>query len=876
MPAVIPIGFQFAALATAGALELSAATTTLLMGGASLLGGFVAGEIFGSDGSAKNNDAESLRVNSSSLNKTIPIVYGKRLLGSNDVFVQLGTKGDGTSNKKKYIWVAHAICEGFIEGINQVEVDGVFRDEIYVNGELMWKYEDGLIKHWVMTGSNIQEVIDEIKEGTDGKFNDPMRNTAHIIFRFEHGKTFNGVPSREAVVKGRVCLDTRDGLQKWTQNPALILYDYLTNDLFGLGWSASKINVQSFNETATYCDEQGWEINYVVANQAKSQTIIETILGHFRGALYNYNRELYLKYLDTRIEVPSNIYDEHIARDSSGKAMVSVSQPSRFNIPVGATVNFTNERNNWTTDRIRIGETRGQLKTLDFPAFTKRDLAMEMGTYVLERERLNRSYTFVLRSDKVAFDINDLALVTSTELSITNQLVRIKSVVTDSSGLVSIVAVLDDDSLYDKTFDPDTSDVYEVDFADIAAPPPPLVISDISVVEDLYSFRGRTSIRLVVFFSPPEDYEWFSHVDVYIGLNDLETGNDPTEDQYYYRLSAPSSFQIDPVEEGRTYFIRLNAVSTYGVVQTNEEAVIIAHKVKGIADVTPTCPQYLDIAVNFNAIDIKSNVLPDPDILGYEIRSGSTWQSAIFVTFGGDPSVSFNGVKPGTHTFWLNTKHTNGVYCGNPLSKDIIIEEPPLGSRLFFEEVVNYGDGDSVNTTTIGSYPNQTLNCTHANGIHEGQYTSKVIDTGNLDGSLEDPPRSPKMVIYILFDYALTGGDNTWANLAPAGVNWLSFGYDTVKSRWKTWYELLGDFKRGEAARVQVSIEYSSSADGPWEPGTWIVNSVTRLELLSAIVTGRFVRIRYNIGDINDISFLTLSASTLKAAYLEDSLLIDI
>jgi hypothetical protein len=124
------------------------------------------------------------------------------------------------------------------------------------------------------------------------------------------------------------------------------------------------------------------------------------------------------------------------------------------------------------------------------------------------------------------------------------------------------------------------------------------------------------------------------------------------------------------------------------------------------------------------------------------------------------------------------------------------------------------------------------------------------------------------MLVYVLFDFWMAGGATTWDDLAPIGSDWYDFAYDSEESIWKTWYELVGDETRTKAAQIEVGLDYSATPGGPYE-------SVDRLELLTAIVTGRYVRIRYKITDVNISSFLTLGASTFKAAYLENNLLID-
>lgn len=48
-------------------------------------------------------------------------------------------------------------------------------------------------------------------------------------------KLGSGNPVLTAIIKGRRILDIRDGQIKYSKNPALCLYDYMVNDVYGTG-----------------------------------------------------------------------------------------------------------------------------------------------------------------------------------------------------------------------------------------------------------------------------------------------------------------------------------------------------------------------------------------------------------------------------------------------------------------------------------------------------------------------------------------------------------------------------------------------------------------------------------------------------------------
>lgn len=859
MAAIIPIAAQAVALYAVKALAVEGALSLLVMGGATLLGAYVSQQLSGRDSSRQESDELAIRSNTVSPNKIIPIIYGERLVGSNDVFVEIGRDGQ-TSSKIKYLWVVHCLGEGECEGIS---TDDEGNPLIYIDSKPINDFDTNLVSFWYYSGTNDQGYNSYLFNGTkldepassESKVDDRLRNTSYIVFRFKYEKSpFLGVPQREIVLKGIKLYDFRDMSTSWSDNPVLVLYDYLTNKRYGLGWEDTHIDLPSWSEAATYCDTAGWKINYVIASSIKAQTVIDTILGHFRGALYWYNNLLFLRYSDLRSdfgEAPVfNVTDEHIARDDEGRAMVMANQPSRFNIPDGAIVNFISKENNWVTDKINLGETTGNIQRIDFAGFTDRKLALEMGLYVLERQRLNRVFSFTLRPDTVALDTNDLITITSQELGISQQLARVRTNVILENGLIQTTVILESETLYDIEYQPDLRELYSVDFASPLDAPPS--VENVVLTEHTYYYRERSFVRLNITFDPPGAYPWFSHVDVYVAYQRPD-GSAPLDDEYVILFSASDDFQVDPVEEGKAYYLRLNSVSTFNVKQPNYDAVKLVHLVKGVTEIVPTCPSFLYAAVNIRSIDLSSNELADPDIAGYEFRMGIDWLQAILIAVRSHPTLSFSDVKPGSYQFWLNSIHTNGNYCPSPKSAAAVFIDEPPGTTQFFQYIIPYSTSVSGNVTATGTYPNQNLSCTHISGNLEGEFISDEIDIGSTE---------QYMLVYVLFDFWVVSGPITWTGLASPPNDWWTFAYDNDIMKWKTWYQVLGDIRKLSAAELEISLDYSNTPGGPY-------TTVNRLELLTVIVEGRYARVRYKITDINNDSFLTLGPSIIKAAYID-------
>lgn len=923
MAAAIPIATQVIAVAVVGSFGVTGVAASLIIGGAALLGGYLASRL------TKIKEAEpDFRANYVRTGTTIPLIYGSRLIGSNDVYFAIGKDGKSESGGGgKYLWIVSAVCEGEIEGIGSVTVDDKEQLGIYINGEGIWKKSNKGAEYWLYTGTNDQVMeggLQQLHWGTKKEHNDTYINTAFIIWRFPRkNKNFQGIPRREVIINGLKCLDVRNPLDPkvWTDNPALILYDYLTNTRYGLGWDSSRFDISSFEEGATYCDTYGWKLDYLNLSQKGAQSVIDTILAHFRGYLKWWDGKVILDYVDLREEVSQfSIENSMVVRDTTGKALVRVSQPTKFNIPDGVLVSYMNSRNNWTVDYVPVGERDGQIKTIEFTGYTRRELALEMGLYTLERQLMNRTYNLALAPQTVALDVNDVITMSVDEIGMYNQLARVKSSSIGGDGSISLTAILEKLELYDKEFNPDSSDVYSVSFSGIGEIPPP--VTGIVVTEEIYDYRERSFVRLNISFDEPDDYPYYSHVDVYVlytpgaGFNTWEKlapppttwidlfgksmtwagiapppttwediapppttwedltklvtwediFKDPEEDDYRLLFSASDNFQVDPVEENATYYLKFVSVSTFGVKQEFVDAPEIIHKVLGVSKEYAPDPSYFWSVQNQTSVDLTSTKFTDPDISGYEMRlSGNkvdpmeTWGGSIFLSFRSSPDVSYSGVKPGEHKFWLSPRHKNQNYCLNQATTVVELEDPPPGSHNFFTKPLDYADAGATidNLIITGTYPDQTLNVDHSGGLLYGFYQSEVIDTdpdeSNPDGT---------SLAYLLFKFSqevIGSGVSTWENLAPPPTTW-----EDIVPPPTTWTDLFGDDDpyAQEAARIDVSFEYSNSATGPFE-------TVNRMELLSAIIEGRYVKIKIEITDVVATRYIYVGASTFKAGYLE-------
>jgi hypothetical protein len=91
-----------------------------------------------------------------------------------------------------------------------------------------------------------------------------LSGVAHlaVLFKFQRPETDtdvevyeNGLPTITAIVRGKKVYDPRTATTAWSDNPALIVRDYLTNTDYGLGEDTANIDDTRLITAANVCDE---------------------------------------------------------------------------------------------------------------------------------------------------------------------------------------------------------------------------------------------------------------------------------------------------------------------------------------------------------------------------------------------------------------------------------------------------------------------------------------------------------------------------------------------------------------------------------------------------------------------------------------------
>lgn len=174
----------------------------------------------------------------------IHVVYGRARIAAARAYVS------ATGGNNQYLHMVMVWCEGEIEEVEQVLLND----------------EDG-----PTYGGSHYEATDHL--GTDDQDADSLlvardpnwtgahrlRGIAYTYFRLTWDAdelTYEtGVPIITAIVKGKKLFDPRTSTTAWSENPALVIWDFLTNERYGKGIPTTLLDQQSFEDAADYCEE---------------------------------------------------------------------------------------------------------------------------------------------------------------------------------------------------------------------------------------------------------------------------------------------------------------------------------------------------------------------------------------------------------------------------------------------------------------------------------------------------------------------------------------------------------------------------------------------------------------------------------------------
>jgi hypothetical protein len=237
--------------AAADVLGASLATASFIGGATGLVAGGVANlavqSLIGSNSPSSaqsalsSAQAQGILINSQSNVDPIPVIYGRRRVGGTRVFIEVS----GSSNE--YLHLVLVLSEGPVTAIDNVYLDDVLSTDAKFTGLLT------VTKHLGTPGEAADAALTaDVPKWTSAC---KLSNCAYLYVKLKYDRNaFSGLPTITADVRGRTLYDPRDGQTRYSNNPALVIRDYLSNTIYGRGIATSAIDDTSISAAANACD----------------------------------------------------------------------------------------------------------------------------------------------------------------------------------------------------------------------------------------------------------------------------------------------------------------------------------------------------------------------------------------------------------------------------------------------------------------------------------------------------------------------------------------------------------------------------------------------------------------------------------------------
>ena len=759
----------------------------------------------------KETSTRGQLINTTDSQVALPLIYGRQRVGINRVYI--GTSG--TDNK--YLHIVGTLCEGPIEGI--AVVSGV--PQIYLNDKIYTSFGDSFYYEFA-SGTSTQTVNSTLHSAIPA-WTDPLKNTAYIYCVFEFNPdVFSSVPEITVVLDGLKIYNPATAVTEFSDNPALCARDFMTRRSCrgGMEITSARIDDTLVNAAAAYCTLKGWECNLCILDNGAVVDNLAQILSCFRGDVIYSGTNFKMKYTDLNYESSVMDIDEDDIIEVNGTSTFKIVQPDIFGTPNAIRMKFYNEDKLWQIDDYVLSDSDAitadgdyREKEIYVRGVDNLEDAQKMANYNLERLRYNKTISFVMGSRGMALEPYDIFRVTYSAFGWSLKLFRVMQTTFTQTGEVAVTAVEELATMYDDVYNPSVTQWDDTNLPSILDPIPS--VGNVSLEEEVYYYRKRSYTRLVCTFTPPsaETYPQWSYADVYVKIGSGD---------WKFFTKAVSSYILDPVEEGETYYICLVSCTTYGSKQAFTSGVTVSKLILGASATPPTSVSSISVAVTGNSVKIYAPTLEDPDIAFYEVRSGMTWGGGTLVGRSVSSIIYLPGVRPGTYLFWMNTCDTSGMYGETPRSTTCMVYTP-ITETLENEWTWDYSTGSHSNTERVLSDPesDNALKCSHTNDNLLGSWLSVEYDLGSI--------KTARIEGDFLTYYV--AGTPTWANTVGTQT-WADWATDDA---WKALFDM-------EAADSLSAVLYYGETSPP-------TNSIAISSVFSPTVSARYVKVEVTIND---------------------------
>lgn len=431
----------------------------------------------------------------------------------------------------------------------------------------------------------------------------------------------SGLPNFTAVVRGKNCYDPRDGITRWTQNPALILADYLCDSMYGFGADyATEIDEPALIAAAGVCDELvAGEPRYTCDAVIESSESPESVLPKLAGAMagsYVYSGGVWTIRAGAYYPHLVTLTEQHLR--GSIKVQPRLSRQDLFNSVRGT---FVSHDHNYQTvdippltDTTAVAQDNGETiwVDLELPYTSSNAVAQRLAWIALARAR--QQITVEVQTTLAGLQVRagDTVALSNTRFGWIEkpfEVVGWRFAVYDDAAGAPALGV-------DLTLRETASTVFSgvatlpIDASPDTTLPSPWEIDPVTglLLESgtehlLIQADGTITNRVLVTWTAPEGA---THYQIEYATGDIRTSINST---------VPSAY-VDPAVEGALYAIRVRALNHIG---TQSDWVSGTHTALGKSVPPADVTGFVGSQNGANAV-FRWDQVTDRDLAGYKLR----------------------------------------------------------------------------------------------------------------------------------------------------------------------------------------------------------------------------------------------------------------
>lgn len=586
-------------------------------------------------------------------NAPIRVIYGRTRVGAQ--------VADALVYQNKLVLVV-VWGEGEIDAIESIQIN----DKSVPAGVVITSYAG-------TSGQTVNATLVAAYASHGITFTDAFPGIAYSVVAVPADAT-DGFPQVSAIIRGRKLYDPRTTLTTYSDNPALVLADFIQSNLYGMNRSVDWASVIA---VADICDEliggeKRRKIGLVIDSPSTCASWIEALRAYASCVLSQEGGYVRL--------APDYIVASSATFNASNIVANSLSLKKRGiqQIPTLVDVKYTDTSIIPWSEKSAIAKLSG----VDAGTTPRRESQISLPgihrysqAYREAIERLNKLNLSDLLVDFLAFDeaievqVGDVITV-SHPIGLTDKLLRVTSVTSDSPGRWRISSAEYDPAAYSNIVQ--TEPTYlDTELPNPAAPP---ALSGLVTTEEVYQLDNGTYSSRVRATWTAADYSYLSHyrVEIYQAGVLMQT------------TTAMSSTYASPsMQEGLEYVVKVAAVTSIGAVGAWAQSNLTIQGKYLIPGDVPS----VQVFEAGGRVYVSWGAAIDLDIWRYEVRYGptaGTWDAATLIDRVDALRLSSDQIPVGVWKIWIKALDSVGQYSTTPAAATVTVTSD--ASAFFVDE----------------------------------------------------------------------------------------------------------------------------------------------------------------------------------------------